>query len=1195
LAGLILVAAFAGTSHLAASVESINLTIGTLGPGKSITVTLDVTVDNPLGTPATSVCNQGIVSGSNFVDELTDDPDIGGVADPTCTPLDAASIGDTVWQDLDGDGVQDAGEPGLPGVTVELLNSGASVIATDVTDANGNYLFDGLSAGTYSARVDDTTLPAGSVATFDFDGIGTPHIATVSITADNLAVDFGYLVITYSINDVAVNEGNTGTTPFNFTVSRTGGALTQETIDVVSSDITATASTDYTALGLTTVTFNVGSPSVTVGVDVSGDLVVELDETFSVDLSNPSTGAIVDGQGIGTILNDDCATLSIGDVSLNEADGPANFTLTLSQPLDVDLLVDFATANNTATAASDYFAMGGTLAIAAASTSATVSVSIIDDFVSEPDEDFFVNLSNLLAGGRCVSIADSQGRGLILNDDVLDIEIDKDDGGVIAGFGDTVVYTLTVENTGNVDATGVVVSETVPANTLFNAAASDPGWVCADIVPGSACTLNLGTLGAGASVEIAYAVSVGTGCILPPLVDTVTNSASVTEDGTHGPDANPLNNSDDETTPIDAAPDLVVSKTDGLDEAQPGDTLTYTITVSNVGDQAATGVVLTETVPQFTTFVPALSTAGWACVPDFNAGSVCTLPIGVPSCVIPGTVVTFTVTVDNPLPTGARAVTNEVSVADDGTNGPDQTPGDNTATDVTSLNTPPTADADGPYNVNEGQTVVLDASGTTDPEQATNTLVFEWDLDNDGTFGEVGAPAEQGDEVGISPTFSAVGLDGPTLWTVDLLVTDDGGLTDTDSANVNVLNVAPTVTAAPAAQSVQYSDPIADVICTVSDIADDSLALDSVQTSVNGGAFAPGLPDFYSLSFDSCVVTDNTNTCTWTLSGLTGVPAGVYTIRATFDDDDGGATSVDITITVFPEDATVMFDPTNPVGVQVEADGGDSGPFSLTVFVMETLPDASATLPAAPGDISLADVSMTLDPVGPGSNVPGTCSPEGVVGTGYNAILTVTCDFDDVEVNTYSAMVTVDFDGYYTGAGEDVLTVFDPSLGFTTGGGWFYWPGTEDPGTGYPGDRTNVGFNVKYKKRNNGARGGLLLVRHLEDGSTYRLKSNAMEGLAVGEVNGAGHSFGWASFSGKATYLEPSWPDPIGNHEFIVYVEDHGTPGAGADRFWIEVVDRDGTVISVSSMAEPAPANAETIEGGNIVVPHSDKGRRPPR
>jgi hypothetical protein len=109
----------------------------------------------------------------------------------------------------------------------------------------------------------------------------------------------------------------------------------------------------------------------------------------------------------------------------------------------------------------------------------------------------------------------------------------------------------------------------------------------------------------------------------------------------------------------------------------------------------------------------------------------------------------------------------------------------------------------------------------------------------------------------------------------------------------------------------------------------------------------------------------------------------------------------------------------------------------------------------------------------------------------------------------------------------------------------------------------------------------LLLIRHTAEGSIYRVKSNALEGLALGDTG----DFGWASFSGKTTYQEPGWLEPEGNYAFMVYVEDRGEPGQYADRFWIEVLDRDGNLTALA-MSREATDNAILLDGGNIVVPH---------
>jgi CSLREA domain-containing protein len=98
---------------------------------------------------------------------------------------------------------------------------------------------------------------------------------------------------------------------------------------------------------------------------------------------------------------------------------------------------------------------------------------------------------------------------------------------------------------------------------------------------------------------------------------------------------------------------------------------------------------------------------------------------------------------------------------------------------------PPVADAGGPYIVNEGSSVILEASGSTDPDQDPATLTYEWDFDGDGQFD---------DATGIHPTFSAAKLDGfvGSTATVKLRVTDSAGFQSFDSATIHINNVAPT-------------------------------------------------------------------------------------------------------------------------------------------------------------------------------------------------------------------------------------------------------------------------------------------------------------------------------------------------------------------------------------------------------------------
>ncbi|MFO7695678.1 MAG: hypothetical protein R6X16_00790, partial [Anaerolineae bacterium] len=378
----------------------------------------------------------------------------------------------------------------------------------------------------------------------------------------------------------------------------------------------------------------------------------------------------------------------------------------------------------------------------------------------------------------------------------------------------------------------------------------------------------------------------------------------------------------------------------------------------------------------------------------------------------------------------------------------------------------------------------------------------------------------------------------------------------------------------------QYSDAIPAVTITATD-GDTAGSLLSASASFTVNDIeTPGLPAGLTLSAPAVVTESPASQVTWTVSGQMLVPEGNYQITIGVQDPVVEApVTTNFTIVVGSEDARVRFHGGNPVAVRVAVDGGASGAFSLQVAVREAYDAASGLEPngepgGEPGSIDLAQVSVVLVPVGPGAEaLPLSCN-RAVYDSGYDARLAVTCGFDAVPVNTYVVQVTVD-GGYYAGGGEDVLTVYDPSLGYATGAVDFDWLDT--------GESARAGFTMVYNKKGTNLSGSLLLTRHTADGETllYMVKSNALYGLSLGGDT----TMGWATFSGKCTYLGDGMAAPEGNHEFTVYVEDYY--GAKPDRFWIEVRGKDGQVITAASLLREARDNAQGITTGDIAVPYT--------
>ncbi len=218
-----------------------------------------------------------------------------------------------------------------------------------------------------------------------------------------------------SINDVSVNEGNSGTTNMTFNVSLSAPPSQTVSVNYATANGSATSGSDYTAAN-GTLTFNPGETSKSVTVQVTGDTTVEPNETFTVTLSGVSNSTIADGQGVGTILNDD-TNISINDVSLTEGNSGTKafaFNVTLTPAVPVTISVNYATSSGSASSPSDYTNVPvTTLTFNPNESTKSATILVNGDTDIEPDEDFLVSLSSPVGG----ALGDGQGVGTILNDD----------------------------------------------------------------------------------------------------------------------------------------------------------------------------------------------------------------------------------------------------------------------------------------------------------------------------------------------------------------------------------------------------------------------------------------------------------------------------------------------------------------------------------------------------------------------------------------------------------------------------------------------------------------------------------------------------------------------------------------------------------------------------------------------------------
>jgi uncharacterized repeat protein (TIGR01451 family) len=566
-----------------------------------------------------------------------------------------------------------------------------------------------------------------------------------------------------------------------------------------------------------------------------------------------------------------------------------------------------------------------------------------------------------------------------------DLQVVKDDGQTVVAPGQALTYDVVVTNVGTVGATNVLVTDTIPADTTFVACRTDPDVGCSfNPITRMASALFPGVAGGGAEVSMEVEVLVDNP--LPAGVDDILNTVTVVDDGSNGPDPTPENNTDTDTDTVDAAPDMAIVKTAGADLVVPGQTYGYTLRVTNIGDQEATGVVVTDTVPQGLT-VDCASVTQPVTVCDAATGALQWGPgVPLPDPFPRATIVTlsYEVTVDNPAEAGTTTFPNTARVADDGANGVDPTPANNQSSAETSLDPAQTfpdlsvVKDDGLTTVTPGQAVTYSVVVTNGGNIGATNVVVTDTLPPDTTFAScTTVPAVPCTESGgvVTATFPVLAGGGAQV-TLEIAMTVDTPQPAGVETLTNTVTVEDDGTNGPDPTPEDNTDDDTDELEAAPDLSvtkDDGLLVvePGEQTTYTIIATNVGNQDATNV-----VVTDNLPQATSFVSCTTTPPVtcaetapGSGVVTATFSQFPVGATfQLSLTVQVadpLPAGVLALF---NRVTVTDDrANGPDPTPENNSDFdidVVRAAPDLVVTKDdgldvVAPGDVVTYTITVT--------------------------------------------------------------------------------------------------------------------------------------------------------------------------------------------------------------------------------------------
>lgn len=399
--------------------------------------------------------------------------------------------------------------------------------------------------------------------------IGTPAAATNTIASDDSA--------TVSIA-TTTNGSETGPTAGVMTVSQSAVSATNTVIAYTRTG-TATSGSDFTALS-GTVTIAAGATTATINITVINDIVVEGNETVILTLSSVTSGLATLGSPVSatnTIADNDAPVVTIANTTNGNEAGPVNGVMTVTQTaIAATPIVIAYTVSGNATSGADFTALSGSVTIAAGSTTATITIPIINDIIVEGNETVIVTLTSVTSGAASLG-ATLIATNTITSNNSATVSISNTSNGTEAG---PVSGALTVTQT-NPSATDTVVTYSVSGTATSG-------------VDYAALTGTV-TVPAGATTASVFVLVVNDAILDPAETVIVTLSSISSGLATMGTPVAATNTIIDN----DTASFSIVKAVNASSISAPG-TLTYTITVQNTGSATLNNPVITDNLAQGT-------------------------------------------------------------------------------------------------------------------------------------------------------------------------------------------------------------------------------------------------------------------------------------------------------------------------------------------------------------------------------------------------------------------------------------------------------------------------------------------------------------------------------------------------------------------------------------------------------------------